>query len=60
MKKVLTVKDVAELLNICEKTAYSLVRQALVKDNMFKVIKIGRLYKIPTEPFLNLLDNWEG
>lgn len=60
MKKVLTVKDVAELLNICEKTAYSLVRQALVKDNMFKVIKIGRLYKIPTEPFLNWLDNWEG
>ena len=59
MKKVLTVKDVAELLNICEKTAYSLVRQALVKDNMFKVIKIGRLYKIPTEPFLNWLDNWE-
>ena len=60
MKKVLTVKDVAELLNICEKTAYSLVRQALVKDNMFKVIKIGRLYNIPTEPFLNWLDNWEG
>ena len=60
MKKVLTVKDVAELLNICEKTAYSLVRQALVKDNMFKVIKIGRLYKIPTDPFLNWLDNWEG
>ena len=60
MKKVLTVKDVAELLNICEKTAYSLVRQALVKDNMFKVIKIGRLYKIPTDPFLNWLDNLEG
>ncbi|WP_276699774.1 helix-turn-helix domain-containing protein [Romboutsia ilealis] len=56
MKKVLTATDIAELLGVCEKTAYSLIRQALTKGDMFKVIKVGRLYKIPTEPFLNWLD----
>ncbi|HJF35004.1 MAG TPA: helix-turn-helix domain-containing protein [Clostridium perfringens] len=60
MKKVLTVKDIQEILGVCEKTAYSLIRQALATNNMFKVIKVGRLYKIPTQPFLNWLDNWEG
>lgn len=56
MKKVLTATDIAELLGVCEKTAYGLIRQALTKGDMFKVIKIGRLYKVPTEPFLNWLD----
>ena len=56
MKKVLTATDIAQLLGVCEKTAYSLIRQALTRGDMFKVIKIGRLYKVPTEPFLNWLD----
>ena len=56
MKKVLTASDVAELLGVCEKTAYGLIRQALVTGDMFKVIKVGRLYKIPTQPFLQWLD----
>lgn len=60
MKKVLTAKDVAELLGVCEKTAYGLIREAVTTGNMFKVVKIGRLYKIPTQPFLEWLDNWEG
>lgn len=56
MKKVLTVKDIQEILGVCEKTAYSLIRQALATDNMFRVIKIGKLYKIPSKPFLEWLD----
>ena len=56
MKKVLTASDVADLLGVCEKTAYNLIRQALVTNDMFKVIKVGRLYKIPTQPFLEWLD----
>ena len=56
MKKVLTASDVAELLGVCEKTAYSLIREAVATNNMFKVIKVGRLYKIPTQPFLEWLD----
>ena len=39
MKKVLTATDIAELLGVCEKTAYGLIRQALTKGDMFKVIK---------------------
>ena len=56
MKKVLTATDIAELLGVCEKTAYNLIRQATITDDMFKVIKVGRLYKIPTQPFLEWLD----
>lgn len=59
MKKVLTAKDIAELLGVCEKTSYSLIRQAITTGKMFKVIKVGRLYKIPTQPFLEWLDNYE-
>ena len=58
MKKVLTASDIAELLGVCEKTAYGLIRQALVTGDMFKVIKVGRLYKIPTQPFLDWLDRY--
>ena len=56
MKKVLTVTDIAALLGVCEKTAYGLIRQALTTNEMFRVIKIGRLYKVPTQPFLDWLD----
>ena len=56
MKKVLTATDIAELLGVCEKTAYNLIRQAVATNDMFKVIKVGRLYKIPTQPFLEWLD----
>lgn len=59
MKKVLTVNDVQEILQISQKTAYNLVRQALATGDLFKVIKIGGVYRIPTEPFLNWLDQMD-
>ena len=59
MKKVLTINDVQEILQISQKTAYNLVRQALTTGDMFKVIKIGGVYRIPTEPFLNWLDQMD-
>lgn len=58
-KKVLTVKEIQSILQISQKTAYNLVRQALVTGEMFKVIKIGNRYKIPTESFLNWLDQMD-
>lgn len=60
MNKVLTAKDLQEILGVCEKTAYSLIRQALVKDDMFRVRKVGRHYKISRESFLNWLDSVES
>ena len=56
MKKVLTAKDLQEILGVCEKTSYDLIRQALTRGDMFKVIKIGKLYKIPSKSFLDWLD----
>ena len=56
MKKVFTAKDIAGILGVCNKTAYELIRQALVSDEMFKVIKLGRLYKVPAKSFLDWLD----
>ena len=55
MRKVLTVKEIREILKISEKTAYSLVRQALITGE-FRVIKIGGTYRISTESFLNWID----
>lgn len=59
MKKVFTAKDIQEILGICNKTAYELIRQAHTRGDMFKVIKIGRLYKVPANSFLNWLDEQE-
>lgn len=56
MKKVFTAKDIQEILGVCNKTAYELIRQAQARDDMFKVIKIGRLYKIPSKSFLDWID----
>lgn len=55
MKKVLTVKEVQDILQVSQKTAYSLVRQALITGE-FRVIKIGGTYRISTESFLNWID----
>lgn len=59
MKKVFTVKDIAGMVGVCNKTAYELVRQAQSRDDMFKVIKIGRHYKMPIKSFLDWLDEQE-
>ena len=59
MKKVLTAKDIQDILGVCDKTAYGLIRQAYTRGDMFKVIKIGRLYKVPSNSFLNWLDEQE-
>lgn len=60
MKKVLMAKDIQEILGVCEKTAYSLIQQSLKNNDMFRVIKVGRNYKIPTNSFLNWLDGVES
>lgn len=56
MNQVLSTKDIQQILNISQTTAYNLIRQAMASKDMFTVKKIGRDYKIPTQPFLNWLD----
>ena len=42
INQVLGTKDIMEILNISQSTAYSLIRQAIASKNMFTVKKIGR------------------
>ena len=39
MKKVLTAKDIAELLGVCEKTSYSLIRKAITTVDTLPIAK---------------------
>ena len=54
--KVLSPKDIAKILCISEKSSYDLIRRALLEKNMFRVINVGRVYKIPRDSFLSWLE----
>ena len=55
MKKVLSAKDIMDIMEISENTAYKLIKQA-EKTGIFRVIKVGRTYRVSAESFLNWLD----
>ena len=59
-RRVFTAKDIQEILGVCDKTAYKLIKEALETGKTFKVIKVRSLYKIPSKPFLDWLDHWDG
>ena len=48
------VEDLQNLLGIGRTRAYQLVKEAYEKQQPFKVIKLGKLYRIPKKPF----DDW--
>lgn len=54
--EALTVKDISKILGVCERTGYRIVHQALQRNDMFKVLKIGSEYRIPRNQFLNWMD----
>ena len=45
INQVLGTKDIVNILNISQGTAYNLIRQAMTTKDMFVVRKIGRDYK---------------
>ena len=55
MKKVLSTKDIMDIMEISENTAYKLIKQA-ERTGIFRVIKVGRTYRVSAESFLNWLD----
>lgn len=57
MNKVFTVTEVADILQVCDRTAYRLVHQAITRGDMFKVVKLGQIYRIPSKQFLDWIDN---
>lgn len=52
LPKALTLKDVQDILQIGTNSAYSLLH-----SHAFPVIRIGRSYRIPAEPFYDWLNN---
>lgn len=54
MNRVLKIKDIKEILGVCDKTAYNIVHQAIA-TKAFPVFHRGRVYRIPTQPFLEYL-----
>nr|WP_288547797.1 helix-turn-helix domain-containing protein [uncultured Blautia sp.] len=52
--KLYDIEDLQELLGIGRTRAYQLVKEAYEKQQPFKVIKLGKLYRIPKNPF----DDW--
>lgn len=60
MKKTLSVKEAAEILQVCDRTMYRLVKRAMITENMFNVVKLGQVYRINRESFLNWIDSIES
>ena len=49
-----TAEEIMAILKIGETTAYALIRDAYKNNKYFKVLKVGKLYRIPKQSF----DNW--
>lgn len=50
------IDDIQKLLGVGRTMAYDLVKKAYKTKDPFRVIKVGRLYRIPKKPF----DEWIG
>lgn len=53
-KKVYETEDIQKLLGIGRTKAYEFLDEVYTKQEPFRVIKIGKMYKIPCRPF----DKW--
>ena len=53
-RKLYEVDDVREILGVSRTNAYELIKKAYIEQRPFKVIKVGKLYRIPAKSF----DKW--
>lgn len=53
-KKVYEAEDIQKLLGIGRTKVYEFLDEVYQKQEPFRVIKIGKMYKIPCHPF----DKW--
>lgn len=53
-KKVYDVEDIQKLLGIGRSKAYTFLDEVYENQKPFRVVKIGRLYRVPKEAF----DKW--
>ena len=61
-KKVYDVEDIQRLLGIGRSKAYTYLDEVYRKQEPFRVIKIGKLFRVPKQSFDNWLDRitYEG
>ncbi len=52
-KKVYDAEDIQKLLGIGRTKAYEFLDEVYKKQEPFRVIKIGKVYRIPCKPFEN-------
>lgn len=55
-KKVYDVEDIQRLLGIGRSKAYTYLDEVYQKQEPFRVIKIGKLFRVPKQSFDNWLD----
>ncbi|MCD8120873.1 MAG: helix-turn-helix domain-containing protein [Clostridiales bacterium] len=55
-KKVYDAEDIQKLLGIGRSKAYSLLEETYEKQEPFRVIKIGKLLRVPKQSFDHWLD----
>lgn len=55
-KKVYDVEDIQKLLGIGRSKAYAYLDEVYEKQEPFRVIKIGKLFRVPRQSFDNWLD----
>uniref|UniRef100_UPI004026B573 helix-turn-helix domain-containing protein n=1 Tax=Candidatus Fimivicinus sp. TaxID=3056640 RepID=UPI004026B573 len=53
-KQVYSIEDIQQMLGIGRSKIYSFIEEVNKKQEPFKVIRIGRIYRIPKGPF----DKW--
>ena len=51
LKKVYDVSDIQKILGLGRSKAYEFLEEVYHNKKPFAVIKIGKLYKVPKEPF---------
>lgn len=53
-EKVYNPEDIQKILKLGKNKVYSFLEDVYLNTHFFKVIKIGKLYKVPIKSF----DNW--
>ena len=56
-KKVYEAEDIQKILKIGENKVYDFLEDVYSNTNFFKVIKIGKLYRVPKKSFDDWLNN---
>ncbi|MCD7885025.1 MAG: helix-turn-helix domain-containing protein [Lachnospiraceae bacterium] len=57
-KKVYQAEEIQKLLGIGRSTTYTFLEEVYEKQEPFRVIKIGKLFRVPKQSFDNWLDGY--